>query len=571
MTDPLYTDAGASGTDTPWERYPRPQMRRNSYVNLNGWWEFAVSQGPAPVYDKKILVPFCPESPRSGIHAHFSEGAALCYRRSFTLPQGFRKDRVLLHIGAADQVLKCYVNGKAVGSHTGGYESMTFDITDALEQENVVELRCTDNLYFHDYPYGKQSLHPGGMWYTPVSGVWQSVWLESVPEAYIRSLKIENRDASVKITIEPALDGIVTVDGAGEYRLENGTVTVTPEEPKWWSPEDPYLYTFTVTTELDRVESYFAIRTVTSRVVDGVPRLLLNGKPYFFHGLLDQGYWPDGIYTPATPECYARDILQAKHLGFNTLRKHIKIEAQEFYYQCDKLGMLVFQDMVNNGQYRYFRDTVMPTLGVRKRKDRHMHADPAIREKFTRGMEAAVRQLGNHPCIVYWTIFNEGWGQFDSEAMYERLKALDDTRIIDATSGWFRQKKSDVESIHIYFNLWHRLKKSKKPLILSEFGGYAHPVTGHLFNTRKSYGYKSCKTPEALQDGIIKLYKKRIIPAVKGKGLCGAIYTQLSDVEDEINGLLTYDRKVCKVEEMAMWGISANLRGAIGKTPADIK
>ena len=570
MTNTLYTEAGAAIADTPWEHYPRPQMRRDSYVNLNGRWEFAVSQGPAPVYDRKILVPFCPESPLSGIHEHFPEGAALCYRRSFTLPEDFRQDRVLLHIGAADQVLKCYVNNKDVGSHAGGYESMTFDITDALEETNALELRCTDNLYFHDYPYGKQSLNRGGMWYTPVSGIWQSVWLESVPENYIRNLKIENLEGGVKISVEPAQSGTVCVDGLGEFPLDNGCVTVMPEDPKWWSPEDPYLYDFTVTTESDRVESYFAIRTVSSQVIDGIPRLLLNGKPYFFHGLLDQGYWPDGIYTPASPECYARDIQMAKHLGFNTLRKHIKVEAQEFYYQCDKLGMLVFQDMVNNGEYKYVRDTVIPTLGVQKRKDPHMHADPAIRDKFIKGMEATVRQLGNHPCIVYWTIFNEGWGQFDSEAVYDRLKELDSTRIIDATSGWFRQKKSDVESIHIYFGMWHRLKKADKPLILTEFGGYAHPVQGHLFNQNKAYGYKTCKTPKALQAGLAKLYRKRIIPAIK-KGLCGAIYTQLSDVEDEINGLVTYDRKVCKVEEMAMWAICANLQGAMGKTPTEVK
>ena len=564
MTNTLYTEAGAVITDTPWEHYPRPQLRRDSYVNLNGQWEFAVSQGPAPVYDRKILVPFCPESPLSGIHEHFPEGAALCYRRTFTLPEGFRKERVLLHIGAADQVLKCYVNGKSIGSHTGGYEAMTFDITEQLEETNVLELRCTDNLYFHDYPYGKQSLNRGGMWYTPVSGVWQSVWLESVAEDHIHSLKIENLENGVKITTKPAAQGTVTVEGLGDFPLESGSVTIIPEEPKWWSPEEPYLYNFTITTPTDRVESYFAIRTISSAVVDGIPRLLLNGKPYFFHGLLDQGYWPDGIFTPASPECYAQDVAAAKRLGFNTLRKHIKVEAQEFYYQCDKQGMLVFQDMVNNGEYRFFRDTLLPTFGIQKSKDTHMHADPAIRDKFIKGMEATVRQLGNHPCIVYWTIFNEGWGQFDSAAVYDRLKELDSTRIIDATSGWFRQKKSDVESLHIYFNLWHRLKKSDKPLILSEFGGYAYPVQGHLFNPNKSYGYKSCKSAKALQRDITELYRKRIVPAIK-KGLCGAIYTQISDVEDEINGLLTYDRKVCKVEEMAMWGISANLLGAMGK------
>ena len=565
MTNTLYTEAGTAVTDTPWEHYPRPQLRRDSYVNLNGWWEFAVSQGAPPVFNRNIRVPFCPESPLSGIHEHFPEGSALCYRRTFTLPEGFQKDQVLLHIDAADQVLRCYVNNKRVGTHHGGYEAMTFDITDVLREENTIELRCTDNLYFQDYPYGKQSANRGGMWYTPVSGVWQSVWMESVPNAYIQHLRVDNLEDGVRVVVEPALPGTVTVDGLGEFPLVGGAAVITPEKPKWWSPEDPYLYDFTVTTEFDRVQSYFAIRTIGSAVVDGTPRLLLNGKPYFFHGLLDQGYWPDGIYTPADPSCYAQDIHTAKQMGFNTLRKHIKVEAQEFYYQCDKQGMLVFQDMVNNGEYRYFRDTVLPTLGMQKCKDKKMHNDSALRKRFIKSMEATVRQLGSHPCIVYWTIFNEGWGQFDSGAVYDRLKFMDDTRIIDSTSGWFRQKKTDVESIHIYFNLWHRLKKAKKPLILSEFGGYAHPVIGHLFNTKKSYGYKSCKTPKALHNSIFRLYHKRIMPAIVKKGLCGAIYTQLSDVEDEINGLLTYDRKVCKVDEMAMWGLSANLLGALTK------
>ena len=562
MLQDLYTAQGESLSGTPWDVYPRPQMRRDNYVNLNGPWEFAVSHGPSPVYDRTIQVPFCPESLLSGIHEHFAEGSALCYRKTFTLPEGFRKDRVLLHIGAADQTLKCYVNGAPVGSHTGGYEAMTFDITDALTEENVLELRCTDNLLFQDQPYGKQSLNRGGMWYTPVSGIWQTVWLESVPANYIQKLHIENRADSVHICIEPALEGTICVHGLGEFPLEQGQVLITPPQPRYWCPEDPYLYDFTVTTREDRVDSYFAIRSITTQILDGIPRLLLNGKPYFFHGLLDQGYWPDGLYTPAAPECYAQDILAAKQLGFNTLRKHIKVEAEEFYYQCDKLGILVFQDMVNNGDYNYLRDTVLPTLGLQKRSDRNMHTDPATRRQFLAGMESTVRQLKNHPCIVYWTVFNEGWGQFDSDNVYDRLHELDDTRIIDTTSGWFRQEKSDVESLHIYFNLWHRLKKADKPLILSEFGGYTYPVQGHLSNPEKSYGYKACQSQQALQADLDKLYRTHILPAIK-KGLCGAIYTQLSDVEDEINGLLTYDRKVCKLDELTMWALAADLQVAL--------
>ena len=399
------------------------------------------------------------------------------------------------------------------------------------------------------------------MWYTPVSGIWQSVWLERVPETYIEDLDIQVDLTKALITTTPALDGKVFCEGK-EYPLIGGKAVIAPENPHLWSPEDPYLYDFTIETETDRVQSYFALRTIESKVVNGIPRLCLNGEPYFFHGLLDQGYWPDGIFTPAKPECYARDILEMKKLGFNTLRKHIKVEPEEFYYQCDKLGMVVFQDMVNNGDYHFLRDTALPTIGIQKLSDKHMHQDENSRREFLKNMELTVKQLRNHPCILYWTIFNEGWGQFDSEAVYERLKKLDDSRIIDATSGWFRQKKSDVDSRHIYFTPWSTLKVSHKPLVLSEFGGYAYPVEGHLFNTGNSYGYKACKSEAHFRESVDKLYREKVIPAAK-KGLCAAIITQVSDVEDEINGFLTYDRKVNKADEKAMLTIAEELRKAI--------
>ena len=328
------------------------------------------------------------------------------------------------------------------------------------------------------------------------------------------------------------------------------------------SPEDPDLYDFTIVTETDRVESYFALRTIESKTIHGIPRLCLNGKPYFFHGLLDQGYWPDGIFTPAKPECYAKDILEMKRLGFNTLRKHIKVEPEEFYYQCDKLGMVVFQDMVNNGDYNFLRDTAMPTVGIQKLRDTHMHQDENTRKVFLETMEATVKQLKNHPCILYWTIFNEGWGQFGSEAVYEQLKKLDSSRIIDATSGWFRQNKTDVDSRHIYFTPWSTLKVSDKPLVLSEFGGYAYPVKEHLFNTGNAYGYKACKSEAHFRESVDKLYREKVIPAAK-KGLCVAIITQVSDVEDEINGFLTYDRKVNKADPARMQAIAQELKKAI--------
>ena len=559
MLQDLYTPRGEALDGTPWDIYPRPQMRRSSFLNLNGTWDFSAED-----YIGKILVPFCPESALSGVKRHFSEGAALTYRRTFTLPEGFNQGRVLLHFGAADQQLVCFVNGKLVGTHIGGYTAFTFDITDAITVgENALTCICTDDLSDKCQPYGKQTVNRGGMWYTPVSGIWQTVWLESVPDTHIETLRIENRNGHVEISIEPALPGKVNVKDLGEFALQNGKLSISHENLHLWSPEDPYLYEFSVETDTDKVESYFAARTIEAKKVNGVPRLCLNGKPYFFHGLLDQGYWPEGIYTPPAPESYADDILAMKALGFNTLRKHIKIEAEEFYYQCDKLGMVVFQDMVNNSDYSFARDTVLPTIGVQKMNDKYLHSDENSRSVFIETMTATVQQLRNHPCILYWTIFNEGWGQFDSDSVYEILKKEDDTRIIDSTSGWFRRNRSDVESLHIYFNFWHRLKPHKeRPLVLSEFGGFALPMEGHLFNPDNAYGYKNCKSLEDFQSAFEELYRTRILPAIP-KGLCGTIYTQVSDVEDEINGILTYDRKVCKGDEKAMQSLSQDLQEAI--------
>ena len=560
MIHDLYTPEGESLTGTPWQIYPRPQLKRNSYVNLNGIWGFAVCDQPDfPAEDLQINVPFCPESLLSGLKMQVKPGSFLFYRRTFAAenPNG----RLLLHVGAADQIADIYVNQIHICHHEGGYNAFHVDITHALQAENELVIRVQDDLRDQTFPYGKQTLKRGGMWYTPVSGIWQTVWLESVPANHIEDLDIQVDLTCAVITTTPALDGKVFCEGK-EYPLVNGRTVITPDAPRLWSPEDPYLYDFTIETETDRVESYFALRTIESKTVNGIPRLCLNGEPYFFHGLLDQGYWPDGIFTPAKPACYAKDILEMKRLGFNTLRKHIKVEPEEFYYQCDRLGMVVFQDMVNNGDYNFLRDTALPTVGIQKLNDKHMHKDTCTRSRFLDCMEATVRQLKNHPCILYWTIFNEGWGQFDSEAVYEKLKKLDNSRIIDATSGWFRQDKTDVDSRHIYFTPWSTLKVSDKPLVLSEFGGYAYPVEGHLFNTGNAYGYKACKSEAAFRDAVDKLYREKVIPAAQ-KGLCAAIITQVSDVEDEINGFLTYDRKVNKANEQQMLAIAEELKNVI--------
>jgi len=565
MLQQLSTIHSESLPGSPWNVYPRPQMRRDSFLNLNGEWEFSTNYGePAGV--KTILVPFCPESLLSGVGHHFPEGAALTYRKTLKLPEGFNRGRVLLHIGAADQTAAVFVNRKKLCEHRGGYESFCVDITEALQEEIEIVIICTDDLQDQSFPYGKQ-VKPekrGGMWYTPVSGIWQSVWLESVPETYIRKLNIENRGCSVTISTEPALNGFVKVAGLGDFALENGSVTITPENPRLWSPEDPYLYDFTIAAGEDRIESYFAIRSLEVKKIGDYPRLCLNGKPYFFHGLLDQGYWPEGLLTPPAPQSYADDILAMKKLGFNTLRKHIKVEMEEFYYQCDKLGMIVWQDMVNNSDYNFVRDTALPTAGIQKLDDRKWHLQPGHREGFFRSTEAIVNQLKNHPSICLWTIFNEAWGQFDSDNVFEWFRGLDDTRFIDTTSGWFRREKSDVDSRHVYFRKVKLKGDGKKPLILSEFGGKTYKAEGHVFNPDKSYGYGGCETLEELNEAVSRLYLDEVLPCI-GKGLCASIYTQVSDVEDEINGIVTYDRKVCKLTCETMLPVAQALQAAIEK------
>ena len=562
MLQKLCTPRGENLTDTPWNVYPRPQMKRDSWLNLNGNWDFSTNYGE-PEGVKTIRVPFCPESRLSGVEKHFPEGAWLCYTRKLTLPDGFNRGKVLLHIGAADQIADVYVNGKHMLRHEGGYEAFAVDITAQLQAENEICIRCYDDLKDQRFGYGKQVLPEkrGGMWYTPVSGIWQSVWLESVPETYIEKLRIENRGYSVTISTIPALEGTVKVEGLGDFALEGGSVTITPENPRLWSPEEPNLYHFTVEAGEDRVESYFAIRSLEIKKVGQYPRLCLNGRPYFFHGLLDQGYWPEGLLTPPAPESYADDILAMKRLGFNTLRKHIKVEAEEFYYQCDRLGMIVWQDMVNNSDYNFARDTALPTVGIQTLPDKWLHKNEAHRAEFKKEAAATVAQLGNHPSVCYWTIFNEAWGQFDSDGVYEWFRILDDTRFIDSTSGWFRRKKTDVDSRHVYFKEVKLRGDGVKPLVLSEFGGKTYKAEGHIFNPEKSYGYGGCETLDALNEAVAGLYRNEIIPCIE-RGLCASIYTQVSDVEDEINGLLTYDRRVEKLRPEVMLPIAEELQKA---------
>jgi len=481
-------------TEYSWQDYPRPQLKRDSYISLCGQWQLSVAKYSTTYQQysrfsslgrkKKrertgeiiplgcITVPYPPESRISGINRPLAEDESYIYTREFDLPDDFNKGKILLHFGAVDQVAEVTVNGFCAGSHTGGYLPFTLDITAlAVPGLNVISVEVADPMDT-DLAYGKQRRDRGGMWYTPISGIWQPVWLESLPENHISSLRLT-----------PSLDSITieTVGGAEEktvvIKTENGDIShtftgnkteIAIENPVLWSPENPYLYYFTITSGEDRIESYFALRTVTVENVKGQRYICLNGKPYFFHGLLDQGYFSDGIYTPATPRGYVWDIENMKKLGFNVLRKHIKVEPDLFYYYCDKMGMIVFQDMMNAGKYNYIIDTVLPTIGMKK----GVTHTPSRKRKeyFERESRQLADLLYNHPSVCYYTIFNEGWGQYDADRIYREMKEYDPTRIWDATSGWFIEKESDVDSHHIYFRRIKLKAKKERPLVLSEFG-----------------------------------------------------------------------------------------------------
>ena len=458
------------------------------------------------------------------------------------------------------------MNGQHLCRHEGGYASFSVDITEALAEENELVIRCTDDLRDQAFPYGKQVRNRGGMWYTPVSGIWQTVWLESVPEAYIEKLNIENHGASVTISTVPPLEGTVNVEQLGQFSLENGRVTIAPENPHFWCPDNPYLYRFTLETAQDRVESYFAIRSLEIKKVGKYPRLCLNGKPYFFHGLLDQGYWPEGLYTPPSDAAVERELSEVKALGYNLLRKHAKIEPQRWYYHCDKLGLVVWQDMVNGGSkynlwfVTYLTNVLQPLM--RRLPDKAAlwgllsRGSESSRTEYRRELEDTVQALRCHPCVGCWVPFNEGWGQYDAAGAVQAIRALDDTRLVDEASGWYDQGGGDVYSLHNYFYPL-RVRPQTRAVALSEYGGIAWPMPGHE-PPRKTYGYGTAKSREELTARYKKLQLGTVLPQLQ-KGLSALVYTQLTDVEDEVNGLFTYDRTAIKPDANAVRSVNAAL------------
>ena len=533
--------------ERPHSYYPRPSMVRESYLSLNGEWSFGTSKSADDAECKeRILVPFPPESRLSGIERSIAKDEYMHYKRSVHLPHGFINERVILHFGAIDQEAWVYVNGSLAATRLGGYIPFEADITELISGEEFeLHVVCKDSLD-KKYPYGKQTDKRGGMWYTPVSGLWQSVWLESVPKEYICKLKFTQIEGGVHLDVLGAARGEVILDSGERFAFDENGADILPGELHPWSPEEPYIYRLSVNTETDSVKSYFAIRQIDIREIGGKSRICLNGSPYVFNGLLDQGYYPDGIFLPATADGYLDDIRAAKALGFNTLRKHIKIEPEIFYYLCDTEGIAVFQDMINNSDYSFMRDTALPTVGFQRLRDKNLHKDAEAREIFRRTADECIELLYNHPSVLYYTIFNEGWGQFSADEEYVRLMTLDPSRIYDSTSGWFRRELSDVDSRHIYFKPLKPKRLDGRPLVISEFGGYSLRVDGHLFGDG-NYGYRTFKSKADFEDAIIRLYENEVYPLIE-RGASAFIYTQVSDVEDETNGFLTYDREVMKVD-----------------------
>ncbi len=569
-------------SSTPLEEYPRPQFVRDSYFTLNGNWDYAIlrkSEHFDGNYQGKILVPFSPECLLSGL----PEGTlvtpddTLYYNRDFVLESGFIKTHTFLHFGAVDMICQVYLNGALVGEHIGGYVPFSLDVSDALKNGvNNIQVIVQDPCDTSYHTHAKQSSKRGGIWYTPQSGIWQSVWLESVEDVYLKDVlitpDIDNDTINFKFTKSQDLPvSIIVLDGdkpiASEV-CEGDTASIHLTDYELWCPENPKLYDVAFKIGNDIVKSYFGMRKF-SWVIDskGFKRMGLNNKPYFHSGVLDQGYWSDGMLTPPSNAALEWDVKLVKSMGFNMIRKHIKIEPLRWYYHCDKEGILVWQDMVSGGtKYNLMYIGALALFEIHIKDDtprghkRLARADKEGRDEFESELRVTMDYLKNVVSLSTWVPFNEGWGQFDSVRITNDMKKIDSTRLIDSVSGWNDQGKgtSDTKSLHIYFKPLFVPKNDDRCYILSEFGGYSIKTDDHVFSPNKSFGYRIYKSPDKIAEGFKNLYEKTIIPKLE-RGLSATVYTQVSDVEEEINGLVTYDRKHIKFPVNMVRDINAQL------------
>ena len=552
------------------QEYPRPQLQRKAYINLNGQWDYRIINGKGQVCSSgSILVPFSPETKLSGTDMHvLLPEESLEYTKEFEIDKVKRAKRLLLHFGAVDQVAHVYLNGINLGSHEGGFTSFTFDITDyVVEGNNELKVKVRDYTDRIGYARGKQCIEPSGMWYTAQSGIWQTVWMEWVPDAFVTDLKInpdiDNNKLNMIIKVSE-MKGHLDITSSNqdlikEYRVDKIKddklyVSVDLGEYKLWSPEEPVLYFLNINYGKDSFSTYFAMRHFgVDRDEKGIPRLTLNHKPYFMNGILDQGYYPESLMTPPSDAAMINDIETIKSLGFNMIRKHCKIEPMRWYFHCDRIGMIVWQDIVNGGT-KYDMNmicnipTVVRPFGNAKDKNRLFlrftgRNTEKSKEVWFKECREMMNQLYNVPSLGQWCLFNEGWGQFDANRCLDYAKTIDDTRPIDAASGWFHEGCGDVFSEHVYFEEL-KVKRTGRPYVISEYGGYSLKVGNHV-KRDAVYGYKKYQQQHELQNAYNELMAK--IKSLQEEGLSAAVFTQATDIEDEVNGLMTYDRKVQKL------------------------
>lgn len=560
--------------------YPRPQMKRNDWANLNGLWDYVIKPDTQDIpsdFEGKILVPYPLESSLSGVKKSLLPNEKLWYRRSFTVWDEWKRNRLLLHFGAVDWKAEVWINNLKVGEHTGGYYPFTLEITEFIKEgENEIVIAVWDPTDTYGQERGKQTLKPSGMFYTPVSGIWQTVWIEPVPKNYIKSIKltpdIDNEELSVEVKIDAA-DGKIHIeasayDGNKEISIDKRsmgeTLKLKISSPKLWSPDSPFLYDLKIrlikdTAVIDEITSYFGMRKFSiGEDSSGIKRLLLNNVPLFQNGVLDQGYWPDGLYTAPTDDALKYDIETAKKLGFNMIRKHIKVEPLRWYYHCDKLGIIVWQDMISGGgSIEKLRHLLIPNLvkGVSFEDTSHKkygREKQSNRDNYKKELKEMIDCLYNTVSIGLWVPFNEAWGQFDASEISKWIKGYDPSRLVDHASGWYDQGSGDIKSVHIYFRKLYMPKKLKgRAAAITEYGGYNLLEKGHAWQEDKEYGYKHFETREQLKTAYVSLINSQLRPLVP-KGVSAAVYTQLTDVETEINGIITYDREVVKIDPEIM-------------------